>query len=198
MLFETALQYLRRLNFAIALGAGLLLAATVLLTIVEIALRVGGRGLGIGYELSGYAMAIVASWGLAHALSERAHVRIDLLRQRVGAPGRAVFDLVALATLAVVAAVVAYHCWRLLARSFSGGSIAATPLGTPLWIPQVLWMSGWVWFALTAWLMLGCAVGLLLSRRYGIFERYLGMSSDVDAAIGEQRSLEQATKGGNK
>lgn len=180
MIFERTLDILRQINRFVALLAGLLLALTVMLILTEITMRAFGRGLGVGYELSGYAMAIVASWGVSHALVERAHVRIDLLRQRVGSAGRALLDLLSIATLAVIALIVAMQCWRVLSRSISGGSTASTPLGTPMWIPQTLWFSGWVWFVLTSWIMLVCAIGLLATRRFDRFERGFGIAAEAE------------------
>lgn len=182
MIFDQTLDLLRRINRVVALLAGLLLVATVVLTLTEITMRATGRGLGVGYELSGYAMAIVASWGMAYGLLERAHVRIDLLRQQAGGYGRPVLDLLSIVAVAVIALIVATHCWRVLDRSISGGSTASTPLGTPMWIPQTLWFSGWVWFALMAWIMLVCAIGLLATRRKSEFERGFGIASETDPA----------------
>lgn len=54
-----------------------------------------------------------------------------------------------MATLNLVAWTIALHAWPVLAKSLSNGSTANTPLATPLWIPQLLWLSGYIWFAIT-------------------------------------------------
>ncbi len=41
------------------------------------------------------------------------------------------------------------NAWPVLGKSLSNGSTANTPLATPLWIPQLLWLSGYAWFAIT-------------------------------------------------
>jgi TRAP-type C4-dicarboxylate transport system permease small subunit len=101
-------------------------------------------------ELSGYAMAIATSWGMSYTLTGLAHVRIDLLRARCTAPLRSWFDAVALLCLAATALVISYRVWPVLEKSLKNNSTANTTLETPLWIPQSLWMAGWVWFAVSA------------------------------------------------
>jgi hypothetical protein len=41
-----------------------------------------------------------------------------------------------------------------LEKTLSTGARANTPLETPLWIPQTLWWLGWVWFAMSATILL--------------------------------------------
>jgi TRAP-type C4-dicarboxylate transport system permease small subunit len=126
--------------------------------------RLGLAALGGTDEISGYVMAGATSWGMAYALTALAHVRIDLLRQKAPAPVRVALDLLALGALAAVAAAVAVKGWGVLARSLENASRANTPLETPLWIPQLLWWSGWAWFAAVAALLWLAALALLLRR----------------------------------
>jgi TRAP-type C4-dicarboxylate transport system permease small subunit len=174
---------LKRANDALAMAVGALLLLCVVMILAEVALRRFGLGaLGGTDEMSGYAMAGATSWGMAYALTALAHVRIDLLRGRVGQPGRALLDLLALGTLTAVALTVAWNGWGVLARSLANSSRANTPLETPLWLPQALWWSGWVWFALAAAILLGAALLLLLR----------GETDAVDAAIGARDEREEA------
>ena len=108
------------------------------------------------------------------------HLRIDILRQRAPGPLRALLDLLALGALAAVAIAVSWHGWKVLSRSLANASRANTPLETPLWIPQVVWWSGWVWFAAVA-VVLWAAAAVLLAR---------GDVAAVEAAIGPQDETE--------
>ena len=99
---------IRRINDKAALAVGLMLLGCVVFTLIEIVARRLGGSLGGVDEISGYVMAVTTSWGISYALTEQAHVRIDLLRQRLVPLGRAVFDLLALACLAGTAIVVAW------------------------------------------------------------------------------------------
>ena len=185
MNWERLLDGLRLANRGVATLVGLMLAATALFVIVDITLRQFGRSLGGSDEISGYAMAITASWGLSYALLERAHVRIDILHRRLPGGARAALDVAAIAALAATVALVAFQCWPVLEKSLSRGSRANTPLETPLWIPQVLWLGGWVWFAGCALLMLAAAVGLLAARRREPFDAWFAATDEVAGALEE-------------
>jgi TRAP-type C4-dicarboxylate transport system permease small subunit len=172
---------LRRVNDVIALAVGALLLACVALVFAEVVLRrLGLAALGGTDEISGYAMAGATSWGMAYALTALAHVRIDLLRQKGPPPVRAALDLLALATLAGVALAVAWMGWSVVERTLVNDSRANTPLETPLWIPQLLWWSGWVWFAAVSVVLWLAAAALFLSRD----------TAGVEAAIGARDERE--------
>lgn len=161
----------RAVNRGIGIACGAVLLATGALILFEILLRqTAGSVLGGTDEISGYVMAAIATWGLSWALSERAHVRIDLLQRRLAPGGRAALDALALLSVACVAALVALHAWSVLSTSLARGSLANTPLETPLWIPQAIWLGGWAWFAVTAWLLAGCLLVALARRRFDLAE----------------------------
>jgi len=171
---------LTRVNRRIAQLLGLALLAMGGLILVEIALRqTVGSALGGSDEIAGYVMAAISTWGFAFALVERAHVRIDLVQRRLGAAARAWLDVFALAVLTAVAATVTAYGWRVLATSLARGSTANTPLETPLWIPQSVWLAGWAWFTLTAALLLIHALRQALARRYDAVERVAGAGQEA-------------------
>lgn len=161
------IRWLGRINDGVALLAGFGLLACVSLILVEIVARRLGAPLGGTDEVSGYVMAAVTSWGIGYALTERAHVRIDLLRVRGGAGFRAALDCLALLMLAGVALVTAWHGWGVLEKTLGTGARANTALETPLWIPQAIWWAGWSWFALSAVVL---AAGALILAAKGRFE----------------------------
>lgn len=175
------IEAVRRLNdrLAIAVGAALLLC--VLFILVDVALRrVGIGSFGGTDEISGYVMAGATSWGLAYALTALAHVRIDLLRTRLGSVGQSLFDLLALGALAAVAALVASKGWSVLARTLANDARANTPLETPLWIPQSLWWSGWVWFAVCAAVLWIAALALFLRGDHAGVDHAIGARDETD------------------
>lgn len=181
---------LRAANRGIGLILGLVLAATIAFVIADVVLRQMGRSLGGSDEISGYAMGVLASWGLAVALAERAHVRIDLLRQGLATRGRAALDLGAMAALAFVAVLVAWQAWPVLGKTLERGSRANTPLETPLWIPQGLWFAGWLWFAICAALTLLAAVLIAARRDWSRLEDAIGMGHEGEEALADARRLE--------
>lgn len=172
---------LRGANRAFALILGVTLMLTVAFIVTDVVLRKFGWGsLGGSDEISGYVMAAVASWGLACALIERAHVRIDVLRAKLGRPGRAAMDLFAMIAANGIVLLIAVKCWPVLEKTLARGSRANTPLETPLWIPQGIWFGGWLWFALTATLLSLIGVAYLATGRRDAFESTLGIGSELD------------------
>ncbi len=172
---------LSRINYAIALIGGVVLLATVIFILVDIILRqTAGRGLGGSDEISGYVIAGVAAWGFSYALVERAHVRIDVLTGRLPAAGRAVFDLIATASLTFVAALVTSYGWRVFYRSWDRDSRANTPLETPLWIPQSIWLGGWAWLTLVAGIVTICIAALMLMQRFDTVQSIGGIGSELE------------------
>ena len=171
----TAMQIagsLRTANRWIALLCGIVLLGAVALIMTEVlgrqfpAMRVGGAD-----ELSGYVMAAIATWGFSYALVERAHVRVDLIHNRLPVMGRAVLDIIALASVLLVAVLVAWHAYDVLAKSLARGSRSNTPLGVPLWMPQIVWFGGWAWMVVTTSLLLALTVVLTVLRRFEMVEQ---------------------------
>ncbi len=177
-----AVALLARLNRAVAALVGIALLATVALILAEVGLRATSQGLlGGTDEISGYVMAGASAWGFAFALLERAHVRIDLLHRRLPDLGRAALDLLAMASLAVVAGLVAFHGWSVLAKTIARSSRSNTALEIPLWIPQSIWLAGWVWFAFCALALLVAGAVLVARGALAQSEAVIGLVDEVAA-----------------
>jgi len=172
---------LRRANRLIALILGAVLVATVAFILLDVIGRKTGWGsLGGSDEISGYVMAAVASWGLACALIDRAHVRIDLIRQRLSTSGQALIDIFAMIVTNGIVLLIAWHCWPVLEKTLARGSRANTPLETPLWIPQGIWFSGWAWFALTATTLSLIALAYFVAGRSAHLAASIGLGSEFE------------------
>jgi TRAP-type C4-dicarboxylate transport system permease small subunit len=128
-------------------GGILLLAASAVISFEILGRKFFALPFSVGNELSGYALAIGASWSFAYALMHRAHVRVDVLRGRFPPRGRIVLDVLALISLGALALVLCWPAWVTFATSLQLGARENTPLGTPLIIPQGLWLAGLAWFA---------------------------------------------------
>lgn len=145
---DRLLAYMDTGSHWLARAGGVLILATVALVIVEILSRqLLGRSTAAATELSGYVLAISASWAFAYSLFRKAHIRIDVVYMQMPLTIRAVLDAVALATLGLFCILVVGAAADVAWSSFQGGSRANTPLATPLWIPQGLWAVGLAWFA---------------------------------------------------
>lgn len=141
-------RWIRRVNRGVGLACGISLVAACLMIIVEIVMRRVAFGLMGGTdELSGYVMAGVVSWAAGYSLIERAHIRIDLMHRKLPRLGQAALDILSLLALLATSVVILIYGWKVVDKSLISHSTANTPLETPLWIPQSIWLAGWVWFA---------------------------------------------------
>jgi len=101
---------------------------------------------------SGYTLALVGSLGLSHTLLRRGHPRIDVAFGLFPARTRAALHVLALAlaTMSGFALFMTAHALGEFGQALRFSAVANTPLQTPLWIPQGMWVLGTGFFALTA------------------------------------------------
>lgn len=168
--------------------AGLMILAAALLVSVDVVLRkFAGVTLGGADELSGYAFAVGTSWALAFTLLRRANVRVDAFYARLPERVAALLDLLALVSLLLF---VGYLTWRaalVLRDSLLFSARATTPLATPLWLPQSLWLAGFALFLFTILpLILAVAVALATGDRATV--RRLAGARTLEEEAAEEKS----------
>ncbi len=123
--------------------AGSLLLAAALLVSVDVILRkLFVMSMGGSDELSGYAFAIGTAWAFAYTLLQRANVRVDALYVHLPSRARSTLDLLGLLSLGVFVGILTWQAWVVLETSLAFEARSTTPLQTPLWIPQSLWLIG--------------------------------------------------------
>ncbi|SDL05574.1 TRAP-type C4-dicarboxylate transport system, small permease component [Modicisalibacter muralis] len=113
-------------------------------------------------EIGGYVLAIGVAFSFAYALLQRAHTRVDVLLAKLPAALRAPLNVIASVLLAGFAGFMLWRGADTLLVTLEFQSHASTPLQTPLWIPQSLWVAGLAVFALLATLLALRAIYLLL------------------------------------
>ena len=142
--------------------AGGALVLTAFLVAAEVFLRkLFSISLNVATEYSAYVLAICAAWGAAFALFTHAHIRVDAALQLLPRKLVAWADVAAMVSLIAFAAMLSYYGFNSFAESWQMAARAPTPMGTPLWIPQGLWVFGLMFFlfccavllvqALTCW-----------------------------------------------
>lgn len=171
----------------LARAGGVLILLTVIMVTVEVlSRRLIGRSAIHATELSGYVMAISASWSFSFTLMRKAHIRIDALYLNFPVKVRGLLDLVALLAMALFCILVVGSAFGITSDSYIGGATANTPLGTPIWIPQALWLLGLVWFSIAVSLItLRVFFGLLGKDTEGV-QRIAG-SPTLDEQISEEK-----------
>lgn len=159
------------------------IACAAFITFDVIARRFFGFSSQATTELTGYALAFGISWALAHALTQRAHIRIDVLINHLPARLRIPMHLLSLAALALFMGFIAKGAYDLVDESVLFRATDISVLHTPLWIPQGLWAFGIGVFLLLILLMLAEGALLTLAGRGGEVEALLhARTYDEEAA----------------
>ena len=145
-------------------GWGFILCAAFI-TFDVIARRFFGFSSQATTEITGYALAFGISWALAHALTTRAHICIDVLINHLPAALRYPMHLLSLAALLVFMGFIAKGAYDLVDESILFNATDISVLRTPLWIPQGLWALGIAVFVLLIALLLIESLLLVLAGR---------------------------------
>ncbi|APX24492.1 MAG: TRAP transporter small permease [Rhodobacteraceae bacterium] len=128
---------------AMALVAGWSFLATAVFISVDVVCRAFlGFSSGATTEISGYLMAFGLSWSLAHALAERAHIRIDLLVMKMPLGLRVWMHLAALLLLLALVAILCWSAVNVLEETLLWNARDISALRIPLIWPQGIWAFG--------------------------------------------------------
>ena len=185
------LRAFEKIAATLALFAGVAVAALAVLITIDILGRdVFGVSVQGTDEIGGYVLAFVGSLGMALTLLRRGHPRIDLFFRFFPRTLSDILHVLAQVTVAIFAIFMTWHAWSELAVTLRFGAITNTPLQTPLWVPQAVWVAGMAFFALTACLTTAHAILLLLTDRDAIARHY--GSPSVDEEVGHYVEIEGA------
>lgn len=155
-------------RLAVWVGGFFILAVTVLISAEIILRKFFGISTGGVDELSGYALAISFSWALSFTLLRRGHVRIDAIYSRLPVGHRPYLDCLSILSLTIFALFVTFYSFQVLLDTIELGARSTTTLETPLWIPQMLWVGGFILFSANCCLLLLLSFLVLFA---GDFER---------------------------
>jgi TRAP-type mannitol/chloroaromatic compound transport system permease small subunit len=149
-------------------------------------------------EYGGYILAIVMAIGFSFALIERAHIRIEILREPLGPAAQAFFDMVAMLALSIATLLLVWVSSKVLIETISYQALSNTPLRTPLIVPQALWVGGLAMFAmLCLTLTIRCALALLRGD-WDFVRNRLGNESVEEETLREVSSFQQRNYKNNK
>jgi len=139
---------------AVWAGGVIMLASVALICFDVIARKFFNYSTNGANELSGYAFAISTSWALAFGMLQRINVRVDVLYRLLPVRVSGLLDWLSLVTMSVFIAYLTYYAAGVAQTSWVREATASTTLGTPLWIPQSLWVLGMAWMCIVLALML--------------------------------------------
>ena len=92
-------------------------------------------------ELGGYCLAVGASLAFTLALLSRAHIRIDLIHDRLPRGPRIALNVLAMLTIVATALLMLAMAYYSLRDSIALNSTAQTPWATPIKYPQMVWIA---------------------------------------------------------
>lgn len=144
-------------------------------------------------EIGGYVLAVTGAIGFAYALLHQAHTRVDLVFNFSGSPARAVLNTLAILGLAGFSGFMAIRGYGTLAESIEFNSHASTPLQTPLWVPQTLWVLGLAMFAVVA-IAMGLHSVVLLFKNHAQLNKAYGPPSLQDEVDEQMAEAERVAK----
>jgi TRAP-type C4-dicarboxylate transport system permease small subunit len=139
-------------------------------------------------EVGGYTLAVVGAIGFSYTLVTRGHTRIDFLVGKLPATLRSVLNTLAMLTLAAMGVFAVLRGWTVLAESIEFQSHSTTPLQTPMWLPQSLWLAGWALFAIAAAYMALHCLWLFLRGAHERVNSFYGpqtLDEEIESEAGE-------------
>ncbi|MEP3232196.1 MAG: TRAP transporter small permease [Hyphomicrobiales bacterium] len=167
------------------IGGGLIILSALLVTLEVFLRKVFNVSIGGADELSGYAFGIATTFGLAYALFQRAHIRVDAAYNLFPAWLKLIADFVGIILLASFAGVITVMSWQLVADTLTHNSHSITPLRTPLKYPQIPWLFGWIYFVFCSVLLILTAVIALIKRDIKGAEALIGAKT-LDEQVEEE------------
>jgi len=172
-----------------SLGGIMLLIAAVLVSAEVISRKLLTVVYSGSDEMAAYLFAVGTSWSMAHVLVTRGHVRIDALYGRLPLRVRSVLDVIALLTLGVLGFMLVDTGYDLVHTNFTEWNRANTPLRTPLSLPQIPWLFGFVLFFVAIAVAILRTVLALLKGDYITASATAGVASQDEEIAGELASL---------
>lgn len=139
-------------------------------------------------EITGYVFAGATTWAYAYCLLNRSNIRIDALYNLFPRIARAVLDIVGLLLLLVFMGFFTSKAVGVFTETWTNNSVSVTTLLTPLWIPQIVWLTGLVFFNITLIFLIVYTVLSLIVGGPGAVQKLAGTMS-------VQEEMEEETKG---
>lgn len=182
-------------RLAVWVGGALTLACVFLISFDVLARKFLGVTVGGSDEISGYVFAISTSWSLALVLLQRGNVRVDVLYQHLPARLAALLDWLSIVALGTFIGFLTYHASSVAQTSWERHAAANTPLATPLWIPQGLWVLGLVWMCVVLALLLIPTTIALVTGDSAAVRELCGVRSAQEEAEDEAIAGERLVRG---
>jgi TRAP-type C4-dicarboxylate transport system permease small subunit len=162
-----------------AIAAGwLLLFLTVYITADIVLRKVFQKSIQGSDELGGYILAILCAFGFSWTLKNRAHIRLNLVLNKLPVIAQVMINMFAYIILAAFAYAMLWRGAAMVYETAELNAVAPTPLATPLILPQGIWLLGIIWFSIQLTLYLIQLAVLIVQKKYREFLQEYGVDSD--------------------
>ncbi|NQU65306.1 MAG: TRAP transporter small permease [SAR324 cluster bacterium] len=146
---ERLLKGIDRLNDGLAKIAAIVLAAIVVLILLEIFLwNTFQVSTIIADEYSAYGLAALVFLGAGYTLRNDGHIRITLIVNHVPEVFSRFLKRLAPTISSIFMAYLLYYLYKMIAATYRYNTTSGTLTDTPIWIPQVIMFVGAVAFFL--------------------------------------------------
>ncbi|MGI9489120.1 MAG: TRAP transporter small permease subunit [Geminicoccaceae bacterium] len=187
--FQRIHQLLGRLSlWAVWGGGAALMLSAIMVTIDVLCRKYLNVTMSGSDEITGYVFAGATTWAYAYCLLHRSNIRIDALYNLLPVSLRAVMDIVGLIALLIFMGFFTEKAVSVFTDSWENNSVSVTTLLTPLWIPQIVWMTGLLFFNIT----------LIFLIVYTVLSFFIGGAATVQKLAGTRSVQEEVvdeTKG---
>ena len=137
--FRAAARRVDRLSLFLGYVCGLqLLLLGFFITYQAIARQLDWVHAPAGDVMSGYVLAMAATWAFAYTLRSDAHVRIDVLLPRMSPRIRAIADWVALAGVCFLSVITSWKLWDKVIDDYQKGVVVNDYPWVPVFIPKIV------------------------------------------------------------
>ncbi len=133
---------------AVWIGGGALMLSAIMVTLDVLARKIFSVTISGSDEISGYVFAAGTTWAYSYCLLTRSNIRIDAFYNLLGMRTKALLDIGGMLLLLYYIYLLTANAWGMFVENVEFNSTAQTTLATPLWIPQIFWISGLGFFLL--------------------------------------------------
>lgn len=177
--------------WAVWLGGGALMLAAIMVTIDVLARKYLNVTMSGSDEITGYVFAGATTWAYSYCLLHRANIRIDALYNIFPRGVRATLDIIALIGLLVFMGFFTSKAVGVVEQTWVNNSVSVTTLLTPLWIPQIVWLGGLLFFNVTLIFLIVYTVLSFIVKGPGAVQQLAGTRSVQDEVAEETRGIQE-------
>lgn len=192
----TVLAHLHRIFerlslWAVWIGGAALMLSAIMVTLDVLSRKFLGVTMSGSDEISGYVFAGATTWAYAYCLLHRSNIRIDALYNILPVTVRAVLDIVGLVLLFIFMGYLTWQAIGVFTETWENNSVSVTTLTTPLWIPQIVWLTGLLFFNLTLVFLIVYTVLSLILRGPAAVQQLAGTMSVQEEVAEETRGIRE-------